>query len=98
MGSTRTAHLVQLIEIPQNDSVVSQVRKQLLPHLPPPHLLLTPAQLLTLGIRRALPVIATEECISGEDDVFGVYPFVSVITIILIDHLVFQINVLPPRP
>ena len=94
----RVAYLVQLVKVPQNNSVVWQVREDLLAHVPPPRLLLLPVELLALRVRRTLPVIAAEERVAAEDDVLAVHPTVVAAPAILVRQLVLHVDVAPPRP
>ena len=94
----RVAYLVQLVKVPQNNSVVWQVREDLLAHVPPPRLLLLPVELLALRVRRALPVVAAEERVTAEDDVLAVHPAVVAAAAVLVHQLVLHVNIAPPLP
>ena len=91
-------HLVQLVEISQDDHVIRQLWKDLLPHAPPPLRLPIPVQAVALRVRCALAMIATEESVPAVDDILAVYPIELSATAIFIAQLVFEIDIAPPWP
>jgi len=67
-------HLVQLVEVPQDDLIILELWENFLPHLPPPLDFLVPAEPLQLRVRRTLSMIAAEKRVASENYVLRVYP------------------------
>jgi hypothetical protein len=80
-------HLVKLIEIPEDDGIVWKGWKELLAHLPPSPLVVFPCHILLVAPVGGLRVIATEERVATEDDVFRVDPILRVSIGFVAEHI-----------
>ena len=90
-------HLVELIEVAKDDSIIRDLWEQLFAHLPSSPLLFIPTQTLLLGVWSALSVITTEECVSAVDNVLAIDPITIVASVVFVNHLILQVHIPSPR-
>lgn len=98
-------HLVELVEVPQDDCVVAEGGEQFLPQFPPACQFLFPCSFsawrilrwrTVLRVRCTLAMIAAEKGVFCKDDVFRVHPVLFVLGQRVRTQSIFQIHVHSP--
>ena len=86
-----------MVEVGEDDRVICKLWEQFFSHVPSAGLLFVPARVVVLGIRRALPMVAAEECIAAVYDILAVDPIIVVAAAVIIDDMIFEVDIAAPR-
>lgn len=89
--------LVELIEVGEDYGVIRKLWEKLFAHLPAAGLFFVPACVLVSGVGCALSVVTAEESIAAVDDVLTIDPVVVVAAAVVVNHLIFKVDVTAPR-
>lgn len=84
-------YLVQLIEVSEDDGIISEVREQFLAHPPASLELLLPGEIATFAVWRALLVVTAEERVPSVADPLLIDPIIRILGVIAFQHAVLEI-------